>query len=324
MTINMHYKTKQFFFVLIKLSIVVGAFYFIYSKIIDNDNLKFTDFVSFLKKNSTFSVKNILFLVLLSIFNWFFEILKWQQLVITIKPISFKSALIQSLAALTTSLITPNRIGDYGAKTMYYLKSMRTKIVMLNLLGNFSQMAITTFLGCIGFIMLSSRYAIEINYYKITRIAIVTLIIGLFVLFGIKQKRYKIKGFSITTILNFIKSIPLKTHLTTLLLSLIRYAIFSFQFYYLLTIFGANIDYTNAMMVITSMYLLSSIIPTIALFDMVVKGSIAVYLFGYLDVNELTILSITTLMWLLNFVIPSLIGSYFVLNFKFPKPIVQC
>lgn len=324
MTVNMHYKTKQFFFVLIKLSIVVGAFYFIYSKIIENENLKFIDFVSFLKKNSKFSVKTILFLVFLSLFNWFFEILKWLQLVKIIKPISIKSALTQSLAALTTSLITPNRIGDYGAKAMYYIKSLRPKIVMLNLLGNFAQMAITTLLGCIGFILFTKRYSIEINYYKLSRIALVILIIGLFVLFGMKQKRYKIKGFSISAILNFIKSIPLKTHCITILLSLIRYAIFSFQFYYLLKIFGVDINYSNAMVVITSMYLLASIIPTIAIFDVVVKGSIAVYLFGFLGVDELTILSITTLMWLLNFVIPSLIGSYFVLNFKLPKPITQC
>lgn len=324
MNVNLHYKTKQFFFVLIKLSIVVGAFYFIYSKITENGNLNFTDFISFLKKNHTFSIKTVVFLIFLSGFNWFFEILKWQYLVKTIKPISFRSAVIQSLSALTTSLITPNRIGDYGAKAMYYLKPLRTKIVMLNLLGNLAQMAITTFFGCIGFILFSNRYAIDINYYKISRIAIVIFIISIFAVFGITQKRYKIKGFSIATILNFLKSINIKTHIIILLLSLIRYAIFSFQFYYLLTLFGINIDYINAMIVITSMYLLASIVPTISIFDVVIKGSIAVFLFSYLGVDELTILVISTLMWLLNFVIPSVIGSYFVLNFKLPKPIIQC
>ncbi|NRD21861.1 flippase-like domain-containing protein [Winogradskyella litoriviva] len=324
MNVNLHYKTKQFFFVLIKLSIVVGAFYFIYSKITENGNLKFTEFLSFLKTNHSFSIKTVLFLIFLSGFNWFFEILKWQHLVRTIKSISFKSAVIQSLSALTTSLITPNRIGDYGAKAMYYLKPLRTKIVMLNLLGNLAQMTITTFLGCIGFIIFSIRYALDINYYKISRIAIVVLIITIFALFGMKQKRYKIKGFSITTILNFITSIYLKTHITILLLSLIRFAIFSFQFYYLLTVFGININYINAMIVITSMYLLASIVPTISIFDVIIKGSIAVFLFSYLGIDELTILVISTLMWCLNFVIPSVIGSYFVLNFRLPKPITQC
>ena len=37
MIYSLPYKTKQFFFVLIKLSIVVGAFYFIYQKLANNE-----------------------------------------------------------------------------------------------------------------------------------------------------------------------------------------------------------------------------------------------------------------------------------------------
>ena len=73
------------------------------------------------------------------------------------------------------------------------------------------------------------------------------------------------------------------------------------------------------MIVITSMYLLASIIPSIFIFDVVIKGSVAVYLFSIVGVNELTVLCIVTLMWLLNFVTPSVFGSYYVLNFNLPK-----
>ncbi|WP_282030433.1 lysylphosphatidylglycerol synthase domain-containing protein [Winogradskyella eximia] len=310
------YKTKQFFFVLIKLSIVVGAFYFIYSKITKNESLEFSTFLSFLNENNVFSTKNISILILLSFFNWFFEILKWQHLVGTLKHISFISALEQSLGGLTASLITPNRIGDYGAKAIYFTKKLRTKIVLLNLLGNMAQMTVTTLFGLVGLFFFLNAYSIDINFYKITRFASIILIIGLLALFGMKQKRFKIKGVSFTAILTFIKSISIKTHSLNLALSFIRYLIFSFQFYYLLIAFGVDISYANAMMAITSMYVLASIVPTISIFDVVVKGSIAVFLFDYLHISELTILSITTTMWLLNFVIPSIIGSYFVLNFK--------
>jgi hypothetical protein len=67
------------------------------------------------------------------------------------------------------------------------------------------------------------------------------------------------------------------------------------------------------------MYLLASIIPSIFAFDVVVKGSVAVYLFGFMGVNAVTILSIVTLMWVFNFVIPSVFGSYFVLKFNLPE-----
>ena len=52
------------------------------------------------------------------------------------------------------------------------------------------------------------------------------------------------------------------------------------------------------------------------IFDLIVKGSVAVYLFSFAGVDELSILCITTVMWILNFVIPSIFGSYFVLNFN--------
>jgi hypothetical protein len=89
--------------------------------------------------------------------------------------------------------------------------------------------------------------------------------------------------------------------------------------YYLLTIFGVDISYFEAMVVITSMYFLASIMPSISIFDVVIKGSVAVFLFDFIQVNELTVLSCITLMWLLNFVLPSVFGSYYVLNFKLPK-----
>ncbi|MBV7269620.1 lysylphosphatidylglycerol synthase domain-containing protein [Winogradskyella luteola] len=313
------YKTKQFFFVLIKLSIVVGAFYFIYSKLVENENLQFSEFWSFLKKNDAFSTKNIVFLIILSVFNWFFEILKWQFLVKTIKQISFKNALEQSLGGLTASLITPNRIGDYGAKAVYYVKSFRKQIVLLNLLGNMAQMTITTIFGVVGCIIFVNHYQIDVDYYKMARFGLILVMISFFAIFGTKQKRFKVKGYSIARILDYIKGITVKTHIINLGLALIRYLIFSFQFYYLLIIFGVEVDYTKAMVVITSMYFLASIVPSISIFDVVIKGSVAVFLFGFVDVNELTILSIILLMWVLNFATPSLFGSYFILNFKLPK-----
>lgn len=260
-----------------------------------------------------------LFFYSITIFNWFFEILKWRILVSTIKKTSFFEALEQSLGGLTASLITPNRNGDYGAKAIYFEKQYRKRIVFLNLMGNVSQMTITTILGIIGVVIFYSTYDLDLNYQKILRIFIIIVIVVSFAAFGLQRSRFKIKGFSIEHLIEFIKNLPRRIHISNLGLSFIRYLIFSFQFYFLLQIFGVDIDYKSAMIVISSMYLLASIIPSLAVFDVLIKTSAAVYLFSFLDVDELTILSISTLMWLLNFILPSMFGSYFVLNFKVPK-----
>ena len=312
------YKTKQFFFVLIKLSIVVGAVYFIYNKLVNNKELDFDVFIDFLSENNTFSLKNTLFLLFLTFFNWFFEILKWQNLVNSITKISFFEALKQSLASHTASLFTPNRIGDYAAKTIYFGGHQRKKIVLLNLIGNMTQMLITLVFGIIGVLMFTFQYHVDISYYKLARILTYALIGVIAIGFGVTHKRFQIKGFSFSKVKVFIKGLSVKIHVKNILFSLIRYLVFSFQFYYLFALFGVDITYLNAMVLISTTYIVVSIIPTIFIFDIVVKGSVALFVFGFAGINNITILSVTTLMWLLNFVLPSVFGSYYVLNFNLP------
>ncbi|MFK7781147.1 lysylphosphatidylglycerol synthase domain-containing protein [Psychroserpens sp.] len=316
---SLPYKTKQFFLVLIKLSIVVGAFYFIYKKLAENEDLDFHVFIEFLRENDVFSIKTILFLLFLTILNWFLEILKWKTLVATIEKISFKNAFEQSLGSLTASLFTPNRIGEYGAKAIYFSSGKRKKIVLLNFMGNVMQMTTTVIFGCIGLWILNSKYDLQINYFKTSRFLAISIVLVIFTVFGLKQNKFKIKGFSIERLIGFFKSISTKTKILSMAFSILRYAVFSFQFYYLLHVFGVNVSYYNAMIVITSMYLLASIIPSVFIFDVVIKSSVAVYLFSIVGVNDFTTLSIVTLMWLLNFVLPSVFGSYYVLNFNLPK-----
>ncbi|GAA4888527.1 lysylphosphatidylglycerol synthase domain-containing protein [Flaviramulus aquimarinus] len=316
---NLPYKTKQFFFVLIKLSIVGGAFYFIYHKIASNSVLSFSDFIDFLTKKHIFSLKNVSFLVFLSIFNWFFEILKWKNLVSFVKTIRFKNALEQSLGALTASLFTPNRIGEYGAKAIYYTINLRKRIMLINLLSNVLQMSVTTILGGLGFYFFILEYNPDVNYYKLARFLVILLMAFILIGFGMIKNTFSIKGFSLVKIKYFIADYPKNQLVLGFLFSLVRYAVFSFQFYFLLHLFEVNITYFNAMVIIASMYLIVSVVPSVFIFDVVIKGSVAVYLFSFIQVSELTVLSIITLMWLFNFVLPSVFGSYYVLNFNFPQ-----
>lgn len=311
---SLSYKTKQFFFTAIKLSIVIGCGYFIYTKLVDNNQLHFSDFIHNLIKNNVFSIKNSAFLVIFTLLNWFFEILKWQTLVAAIKEISFLEAVKQSLSSLTASLITPNRIGEYGAKALYFDKKQRKKVMGLNLVGNFHQLLATIFFGIIGFGYFYVAHDIHISFSRIYRI----ILLGLFMIsaffFGAKQFKYR--GYFAQKARTYIDKIPKSLNLKIALFSVIRYLIFSHQFYYLLLIFKIDISYVEAMSAITSVYFIASLVPMLSLFDVILKGTVAVWIFSCFHIDELRILSITTIMWLFNFVFPAIIGSYFVLTFK--------
>ena len=311
---SLSYKTKQFFWLLIKLSIVVGCGYFIYQKLVENNQLQFSDFWGNLTKNNVFSLKNSIFLFIFTLFNWLLEIIKWKHLASFIQKISFTEATKQSLASLTTSLITPNRIGEYGAKAIYFEKPFRKQILGLNLVGNFYQMLMTILFGIVGFSYFVFQHKVSIDFHRVFR----GLLLGLFVItaFFFGAKHFNYRGYSYQKAREFIKRISTELNLKVAFLSLLRYLVFSHQFYFLLVIFNINLTYLNAISAITSIYFIASIIPMLSLFDVVLKGTVAVWVFSYFNIEPITILSITTLMWLFNFVLPAIIGSYFVLTFK--------
>jgi len=313
------YKTKQFFFVLIKLSIVIGAFYFIYHKLTSNKELYFDEFLQVLNKNEQFNLKNCMILVFLSMINWLFEIFKWQYLMSHVKKISFYSALEQSLGSLTASLFTPNRVGEYGVKVMYYSRNDSKKIIAINILSNSLQMAITMILGLIGISFFLYYYTLDFDYYKVLKYITIIIIIVAFPVIGLYKTEFSIKGISFKNAKQFYSKIKTKNYIIGFILSLLRYIIFSFQFYFLLKLFRVDLDYFHAMTGISTMYFLASIVPTLSLFDVVLKGSVAVFIFSIIGINSILILSVVTIMWVLNFVLPSLIGAVFILKFKLPK-----
>ena len=154
--ISIPHKAKQFLVLLIKLLIVGGAFYFIYSQLANNNKLDWDKFIILFQKKQ--SVAGISFILLLSILNRFFEILKWQNLVSYLHKISLPEATKQVLGALTAGLFTPNGVGEYAGKALFFEKSKAKKIVFLNLICNGIQMILSIVFGTIGLWVLGYSY----------------------------------------------------------------------------------------------------------------------------------------------------------------------
>ena len=313
---SLPYKTKQFLFLLVKLAIIVGSFYFIYNKTVHNEHIELSVFIAQLE-SKIFNDASIIFILLLfSSLNWIFEILKWKVLVSSVQKISIANAAKQSLGALTASLFTPNRIGEYGVKAIYFKKENRRKILLLNLLSNIAQMTTTVIFGILCLAYFFRHFPVEIAVFSFRRIGYV--FVALILLFFIGKFSYKkIRGFYIDKIIGFVQKIPTKIHVATLLFSIIRYVIFSHQFYFLLVVFEVQLEYQTAMILISSMYLLASIVPSLSFFDWLIKGSVAIWVFSFVGSYEIVIITITSIMWLLNFGLPAIFGSYCVLNFNF-------
>lgn len=316
------YKSKQYLFVLLKVTVVIAALLFIYFRLKNQETILWTDFNAQLFGSPLFTFPNMALVIGLSVLNWIFEGLKWQVLVRKIKRNTFSESVKQVLVAHTTSIFTPFKIGEYGAKTVFFDKKQAKKVLFLNFLGNIAQMSATVVFGFVGLF-----FFIKLNFPKWLElyVLIVGFVLVLFV-FGRRWMPFKslvVKGFSFEKITDFIKSIPVTHRLKILGFSYARYVFFSVQFYLLLS-FLTPVSLFEVLPLVFTMYLLSSLLPVFQLFDFAVKGGAAVLVFSAIPPQM--VVSVTFLMWLLNAVLPAMAGSWFVLSFdtkKFLKPIEE-
>jgi len=307
---------KSAFSALIKMLILLGAAYFIYSRLIENNDIDGLVFYNNLKKIVVKSIPTFVLILGLSLANWLLEIMKWQSLVSTVQNITFTTAAKQCLSALTASLFTPNRLGDYVAKSLYF-KGSKTKIIALNSVGHGLQLGVTIFFGFLGLTFLSFNYPIKVSFN--------TPLIVFFLMLMVSVPAFKSGRFWVRKLFRFYKNIKSELLFKISSLSVLRYLIFSHQYYILLLLLGLQVDYFTAMAAIFSMYLLASLLPALSIADWLVKGSVAVFIFGFLKVPALLVLQVSLLMWLLNMVLPSIVGSVYIVKFKInqPKPVAS-
>ena len=129
------HKSTQYWLVALKVLLLVLALGYIFLKIRGEHTAVLENLTDRIE------IANIQYWIVflgLAMLNWLLEIYKWKVSVSTWFPLPFKEAVKQSLGSLTASLITPNRIGEYGAKALYFNPKNRKKIVFLNVVHNLS------------------------------------------------------------------------------------------------------------------------------------------------------------------------------------------
>ena len=319
MRITSH-KANQFLSLVLKILVVSAAVYFIWYKITSDEQMDFRQFLDILLKYRVFSAVNILILIAFTVFNWYYEILKWQNLSSSIRDNSFKRAIRESLASFTAAIFTPSRIGEYGAKCLYYARSEWRKIIFLNLLGNMAQLFATYFFGIAGLLFLITSLDLPLPLFNALLVS--GLLFSPFLIYWI-MKRFKIrlKGYSTQRLEDSFRNVPKNIRWKTILYASARFLIFTHQFYFLLLVFHVEVSYPLLIAAVFSTYILASIIPTMIIFDALIKGGFAVWVFGLLQVPQIIVLSIVLTVWILNFALPGIAGSYFVLRYKKTKAV---
>ncbi len=101
--------------------------------------------------------------------------------------------------------------------------------------------------------------------------------------------------------------------------SLMRYAVFTAQYLIFLRLFNVHLNFGDGITVIGAIFLTQSIIPSFAIAELLTRGNIALYFLGNYTNNHVGIIAASTCLWLINLIIPAILGYIFIIKFNFFK-----
>ena len=309
-------KLKKRIVFTIKILVIGLSFGFVGRELYVNTSLH--EILRFLDKIDSVSLVFFISTVILVFVNWMMEAIKWKFLTREIEDLSFINSYKAVLSGITFALFTPNRIGEFAGKIMVLKKENRVKGTFLSLTGSYSQFINTILFGGIsillGLLIYSSK-TIKIGISNFTLIILVgvVLIIGLILFFNLDKfltlfSRFKfIRKYK--DHFDVFNSLSKKNLLVVFGLSFIRYLVFIVQYYLLLRFFEISLSFINVVYCVGMVYFILTVIPSFALAELGIRGTVAILVFENFTPNMFGVVSAPVLLWFLNLAIPALLGS---------------
>ncbi|MEO6884075.1 MAG: lysylphosphatidylglycerol synthase domain-containing protein [Bacteroidia bacterium] len=257
--------------------------------------------------------------------NWSFEAIKWKILIEKIQKINFYTSLKAVMAGITVSAFTPNRVGEFGGRIFFLEPENRSKGIVLTFLGNTAQLLVTIVIGAFVFMFYLAFFTPLKNYFLILIDLLMVLIIIFFPLIYFKNERFKKYFFKLKFLrkheekINLFFTFSSSELLNLLFFSFCRYIIFTMQFYFLLCVFGVEIPFLSACILIVMIFSTTTFIPTFALTELGVRSSAAILFLGIFSPNVIGIALASIALWIVNIALPALIGSFTIFKIPFFK-----
>jgi hypothetical protein len=270
--------------------------------------------------------------LVLMLCNWGIEARKWQKLITPLEDISFLRAFSAILSGVSLSINTPNRIGEYGGRILYLSNRNKLKAIAATIVGSFSQLIITIIFGLIGMIYyINNFHLIKDNSYfapnfwekilvgVLIFICLLTLLLyfRLQIIVAIFDKIPFLRKAKV--FIQIIQGYSSRELQSLLVLSAIRYLVFSAQYLILLDAFGVEFIWWQGLFLNSVIYLVMALVPTIAIAELGLRGKVSIYFMGLLSANIAAIVAATVGIWLINLVLPAIIGCVLLLGVKIFK-----
>lgn len=297
----------------------------IYYQVIRNnefENIK----VQFIQQWAVSKDRQWIWMVLLLLpLNWYLEVCKWRTLLkVPHMPSTFK-LFAAICTGISFSLFMPNRIGEYGGRVWWLSPESRWNGVIATLLGNFAQQIILLIGGMTGLFWFLTKFALLDLW---TSVALLVICISLsflliFIYYNIDLTVILLKrSKKFRKWLRYIVSIRSYTNKVlnrALFYAFLRYMVYTLQYYFMLKFYQIDVIWWQGMLSIMAIFLLQTSIPLPPITGLVVRGEVAVYVWNYFQAPSLAIIASTFTLWLINLIIPGVLGILLLSRLKLKK-----
>jgi hypothetical protein len=305
---------KKIIIFFLKLGIGIVSFWIIYSRLIQIPHLKEQVILIFQSPAMYLVMTGALLLMPV---NWGIESFKWKLITSNTQKISFKTALKSIFSGICVGNIAPGRAMEFLAKIYFFTPENRPDATVLHFVNGMFQMLITVTVGLIAVSFKLQRTETESNFiYYIIIGGILLVIFFCWAILNVSVIQQKLKHFrwfkvKETSKLDFSKSLILRL----VSLSLIRYLVFTSQFFLIFNSLSPQINVLETVASIAAYFMLTSLVPMVSFIEPAIRAAIALFVFHSGESTVLIVLS-STFVWIINVVIPSIIGYIIILKEK--------
>ncbi len=260
--------------------------------------------------------------------NWLIETLKWHPFLRRYDSINLKLAFYAVLAGISFALFTPNRVGEYAGRLLYVRPENHWKSLLINAVGGVAQYLVLLTGGVLGGLWFAGHF-LQWNQSDIqttTVFALLGLGVLYYIFFNIRQMVPLARRLPwLRRLKPYVRDIVLleqfrrRDLLLILFWSAVRYGIYSTQYVLLLHFFSIQAGFWGAYAGVATIYLLQTIIPLPAVAGLLVRGNLAVFVWAFFGGNELSSLAATFVLWIINLILPALVGTFSLFHVSITK-----
>lgn len=300
----------------VKILIGILSFWLIYNRLNAIPHLKEQSLFWFSESGMYLTL--LLVLCLMPI-NWGIESYKWKTITDQVERISYSTALKSVFSGICIGNVAPGRAMEFLAKIVFFKSENRPSITILHFINGMFQMLITVTVGIISIAYKLNKNNQSSNFiYIVLAGGLCMILFFCWVILNvsfIQQKLKFIKWFrkiGNTQNTQFSKALLLKL----ISFSIIRYLVFTTQFYLIYNAVSPQNDMAQTFMSIAAYFMLTSLIPMISFIEPAIRAAIALFVFNNAADNTVIVVLSSTFVWIINVVIPSIIGYIIILKEK--------